>query len=187
MSSTSFSFRQAAWRRLKKNKGAVFGLIVITLSVLLAIFAYFVSPDPSPYANRIILEVARQKPGHRQMFLKVKKEKSVNSPGFFQQLLSGKEDKYYYVPITSYQTIHDSITVQKFMDEGITERQSYSVSQTDPDEPVISKKFWLGTDTYGRDILSRLIVGSFLSLLDYSWVRWPAISGDELMTSLPGS
>ncbi len=142
----------------------MFGLVVIILSVLLAIFAYFISPDPSPYANRIILEVARQKPGHRQMFLKVKKGKNVTSPGFFKQLLSGKEDKYYYVPITSSQTAHDSIIVQKFIDEGLTERQSYAVSQTDSREPVIAKTFWLGTDTYGRDILSRLIVGVRVSL-----------------------
>ena len=72
----------------------MFGLVVIILSVLLAIFAYFISPDPSPYANRIILEVARQKPGHRQTFLKVKKGKNVTSPVFFKQLLFGKEDKY---------------------------------------------------------------------------------------------
>jgi oligopeptide transport system permease protein len=164
MSSTSFSFQQAAWRRLKKNKGAMFGLVVIILSVLLAIFAYFISPDPSPYANRIILEVARQKPGHRQIFLKVKKGKNVTSPGFFKQLLFGKEDKYYYVPITSSQTAHDSIIVQKFIDEDLTERQSYAVSQTDLREPVVVKRFWLGTDTYGRDILSRLIVGVRVSL-----------------------
>jgi ABC-type dipeptide/oligopeptide/nickel transport system permease subunit len=164
MSSTSLSFQQAAWRRLKKNKGAMFGLVVIILSVILAIFAYFISPDPSPYANRIILEVARQKPGHRQMFLKVKKEKNVTSPPFFKQLLSGKEDKYYYVPIASYQTVRDSIIVNKFIDEGLTERQSYAVSQTDFREPVIETRFWLGTDTYGRDILSRLIVGVRVSL-----------------------
>src|SRR5215470_15648067 len=131
MSSTSFSFQQAAWRRLKKNKGAMFGLVVIILSVLLAIFAYFVSPDPSPYANRIILEVASQKPGQRQMFLKVKKEKTVTNPSFFQQLLSGKEDRYYYIPITSFQTTEDSIVVQKFIDEDLTERQSFAASQTD--------------------------------------------------------
>jgi peptide/nickel transport system permease protein len=162
--STSLSFQQAAWRRLTKNKGAMFGLVVIILSVLLAIFAYFISPDSSPYANRIILEVARQKPGHRQMFLKVKKEKNVTSPGFFEHLLSGKEDKYYYVPITSSQTAQDSIIVQKFIDEGLTERESYAFSQTDFREPVIVKIFWLGTDTYGRDILSRLILGVRVSL-----------------------
>src|SRR5215470_2260743 len=142
MSSTSFSFRQAAWRRLKKNKGAMFGLVVIILSVLLAIFVYFISPDPSPYANRIILEVARQKPGHQQMFLKVKKDRTVTNPRFFDQLLWGKEDRYYYVPITSFQTKQDSIIVQKFIDEGLTERQSFAASQTDFQDPVITKKFW---------------------------------------------
>ena len=46
----------------------MFGLVVIILSLLLAIFAYFISPDPSPYANRIILEVARQRPGLGKCF-----------------------------------------------------------------------------------------------------------------------
>jgi peptide/nickel transport system permease protein len=164
MSPTSFSFQQAAWRRLKKNKGAMFGLVVIILSVLIAIFAYFISPDSSPYANRIILEVARQKPGTHQMFLKLRKERSVTDAGFFEQLLWGKEDKYYYVPITDFQRSGDSIIVQKFIDEDLSERRSYAISQTDGQNPVITQKFWLGTDTYGRDILSRLIVGVRVSL-----------------------
>src|SRR5712671_1753557 len=156
MASTSYSFQQAAWRRLKKNKGAMFGLIVIALSVLVAVFAYFISPDSSPYANRIILEIGRQKPGHQQSFLKVKKEKNVSSPGFFIWLISGKEDKYYYVPVTSYEIKNDSIIIQKFIDEGVSERQAYQVSQVEPQRPIVTKKFLLGTDTYGRDILSRL-------------------------------
>jgi ABC-type dipeptide/oligopeptide/nickel transport system permease subunit len=164
MASTSYSFQQAAWRRLKKNKGAMFGLIIIALSVLLAIFAYFISPDSSPYANRIILEIGRQRPGHQQSFLKVKKEKNVSSPGFFSWLIAGKEDKYYYVPIVSHQISDDSIIVQKFIDEGLSERQSYHISQTDLKKPIVTKKFLLGTDSYGRDILSRLIVGVRISL-----------------------
>jgi peptide/nickel transport system permease protein len=83
MSSPSFSFQQASWRRLKKNKGAMFGLIVIVLSVLLAIFAYFISPDPSPYANRIILEVARQKPGLSTNVFENKKRKKRVEPWVF--------------------------------------------------------------------------------------------------------
>jgi len=142
----------------------MFGLVVIVLSVLLAIFAYFISPDPSPYANRIILEVARQKPGYRQMFLKIKKERNVAHSGFFKRLLSGREDRYYYVPITSFQTVRDSIIVHKFIDNGVADRQSYAVSETEIRQPVVTKKFWLGTDTYGRDILSRLIVGVRVSL-----------------------
>ena len=164
MSNGGYSFQQAAWRRLKKNKGAMFGLVVISLSVLLAIFAYFISPDSSPYANRIILEIGRQRPGHQQSFLKVKKEKNVSNPGFFNWLIAGKEDKYYFVPIVSYQINNDSIIVQKFIDEGVSERQSYHLAKTDSKNPIVAKKFLLGTDTYGRDILSRLIVGVRISL-----------------------
>jgi peptide/nickel transport system permease protein len=160
----SYSFQQAAWRRLRKNRGAVFGLVIIALSVLLAIFAYFISPDASPYANRIILEIGRQRPGHEQTFLKVKKEKNVPARGFFSQLIAGKEDKWYYLPISGYVRQKDSIIVQKFIDEGLTERQSYHESVLDPRQPIVKKKFLLGTDTYGRDILSRLIVGVRVSL-----------------------
>src|ERR1043166_8267794 len=117
MTATSYSFQRAAWRRLKKNTGAMFGLCVIVLSLFLCVFAYFISPDSSPYANRIILEIGRQKPGHQQTFLKVKKEKNVSSPGFFSRLISGKEDKYYYVPIASYEEKNDSMVIQKFIDE----------------------------------------------------------------------
>ena len=100
---SSPTFQQAAWRRLKKNKGAVLGLVVIVLSVLVAVFAYFIAPDSSPYANRIILEVGGEKPGSSREFVKVKKEKDVEATGFFARLASGKEDKYYYVPITAHE------------------------------------------------------------------------------------
>lgn len=163
MSSTSISFQQAAWKRLRKNKGAVFGLVVIILSVLIAIFAYFIAPDPSPFANRIILETGGNKPGFKQKFLKIKKEKNVAAAGFVKQLISGKEDVYYYIPVINHQQKGDSIIVQKFIDDSVSEQMTYPVSQTAAN-PVVSKKFLLGTDKYGRDILSRIIVGTRVSL-----------------------
>lgn len=142
----------------------MFGLIVIILFILLAIFAYVIAPDSSPNANRMILEIGRQKAGHHQTFLKVKKEKKVAAPNFLSQLIFGKEDKYYYVPIISYEIKRDSIVVQKFIDTGISERQSYSKANLSGTDPIVIKKFILGTDTYGRDVLSRLIVGVRISL-----------------------
>jgi ABC-type dipeptide/oligopeptide/nickel transport system permease subunit len=163
MSNQSHSFQQAAWKRLKKNKGAVFGLIVIFIAVLIAIFAYFIAPDPSPFANRIILEIGGEKPGFRQIFIKVKKDKDVTSGSFFKQLVSGKEDVYYYVPIVSHEQKSDSIIVQKYIDEGVSERQAYSKNFL-PDKPINQLTFRLGTDKYGRDILSRIVVGTRVSL-----------------------
>jgi peptide/nickel transport system permease protein len=161
--SNSKSFQSATWRRLKKNKGAVFGLIVIALAILVAVFAYFIAPDPSPYANRIILEIGGKKPGFKQNFIKIKKDRDVAPTGFFKQLISGKEDVYHFIPIISSEQKGDSIIVQKFIDEGVSERIVFHKSQT-ASSPVITKKFLLGSDKYGRDILSRLIIGTRVSL-----------------------
>ncbi len=79
----SSSFWNAAWRRLKKNKAAMAGLVMIFLAVLVAIFGYFIAPDASPFANRIILEIGGQKPGFKQQFSLVKKENNTEPTNLF--------------------------------------------------------------------------------------------------------
>lgn len=160
----SFSFSQQAWRRLKKNKGAMAGLFVILLSVLTGIFAYYLGTDSSPNADRQIVEIQARKPGFTQQFVRVQKQKQVESTGFFSRLLFGKEDTYNYVPIKGYRETPDSIFVEKYIDEGIYETIAYSRNQVAPSRPVVEKTFWLGTDKFGRDILSRLMVGVRVSL-----------------------
>jgi ABC-type dipeptide/oligopeptide/nickel transport system permease subunit len=156
------SIQQAAWRRLKKNKGAVFGMIIIGLAVIVALLAYFIAPDGSPYANRMVVEIGGKKPGYQQQFLLLKKEKDVAHSNFFNRLLNGQQDDYTYIPVSSSLQKGDSLIVQKFIDEGIEERNAYKM------QPLIqkleSKKFLLGTDKYGRDIVSRLLIGTRVSL-----------------------
>jgi len=163
MGNNSSSFQQAAWKRLRKNKGAVFGLVMIGAALFVAVFAYFIAPDTSPFANRIILEIGGEKPGFKQSFIKVKKNKKINVPVFFKRLMQGKEDAWFYIPIVSNEKKGDSIIVQKYIDEGLSERQAFHISQLDA-SPITTQKFFLGTDKYGRDILSRLIVGTRVSL-----------------------
>jgi ABC-type dipeptide/oligopeptide/nickel transport system permease subunit len=163
MTQQSLNFQQAAWKRLKKNKGAMFGLVIIGIFVLIAIFAYWLAPDNSPYANRMILEINGEKPGYSQGFLKVKKEKDIQQKNLLAQLSSGSEDKYYYVPVTNALAVRDSMIADKFIDEGVTEKISYANTQLSPNA-YVKKKYWLGTDKYGRDILSRLLVGTRVSL-----------------------
>lgn len=157
------SFSQGAWRRLKKNRGALFGIFVIAAAVLTALFAYFIMPDGTPYANRIILEIGGEKPGFTQTFLLIKKEKSVATAGWMKRLAGGQEDRYHYLPVSRVQEQGDSLVVEKFIDRGLTERQAYARHQLAPD-PVISKRFVLGTDKYGRDIFSRILLGTRVSL-----------------------
>ncbi len=138
------------------------GLVMIVIAILIAIFGYFLSPDPSPFANRIILEIGGEKPGYTRDFLLVKKDRTIEAD-FFTRLVSGKPDVYDYIPITSWQQSGDSVIAQRFIDEGVTERIAYANTALSAD-PVITKRFYVGTDKYGRDILSRLIIGTRVSL-----------------------
>lgn len=159
----SESIQQAAWRRLKKNKAAVFGMLVIVLALLLALLGYFIAPDDSPFANRMTVEIGGKNPGYTQLFLLLKKERPPETPSFFSRLLYGRQDNYTWLPINSFRQQGDSIIVQKFIDEGIAERRAFASAQT-AGTPVTTKKFILGTDKYGRDIVSRLIIGTRVSL-----------------------
>ncbi|MCW3074064.1 MAG: peptide transporter [Flaviaesturariibacter sp.] len=163
MNDGSPSFWKATWLRLKKNRSALVGLVLIFIATFIALFGYFLAPDPSPFANRIILEIGGEKPGFTQSFLQVNKQPPPEGANFFQRLASGRTDAVEYVPIQSWSESRDSIIVQKFIDEGLTERLSFHKISVAP-TPVILKKFRLGTDKYGRDILSRLIIGTRISL-----------------------
>lgn len=151
------------WKRFKKNKGALAGIIVIAVAFVLFVFAYVIAPDNTPYANSIIAEIGSKKPGFSTMLLQVKKERDIKGEGFLHTLINGKESEYNLLPVTAYQKNGDSIIVQKFVDEGITERQSYHISQL-ATTPVVQRTYHVGTDKFGRDILSRLIVGVRVSL-----------------------
>lgn len=156
-------YRSAFTRRLLANKGASFGLILIVLSLLLALLCYFISPDSSPNANRMIPEIGSKKPGFTTLLLRIKRDKALLPPTFFSRLLNGKEEACQYVPVTAYQVAGDSMVYQKFVDEDVTERKSVLKALTG-DPAVIQTTYWLGTDKFGRDILSRLIIGVRVSL-----------------------
>lgn len=140
------------------------GLIIITVSVLIGIFAYFLGTDSTPNADRQMVEIQARKPGYSQQFVRVKKKKNVPTTNVFSRLLFGAEDKYIYVPINDFHEIGDSVYVQKYIDEGIYEPQVFAKNSLSEKNYITTKTFWLGTDKFGRDILSRLLVGVRVSL-----------------------
>jgi peptide/nickel transport system permease protein len=124
-----------------------------------ALFAYVLAPDHTPDANRIIVEIAAKKPGYQQQFFQLKKENTATG-----NYISGKTDVYQYIPIISYQTKNDSIVLEKYVDDGVSEQQVYPLNGEQASALITTKTFWLGTDKFGRDILSRLIIGTRVSL-----------------------
>ena len=162
------SITRSPWQRLKKNKGAMFGLWIICLSLLVAIFCYSLVTDRSSNANRMVIEIGAKKPGYTQLYLKTP-TRNVEKSNFIERSIWGETDVYQYLPIMGYQIQGDSIFVQKYIDEGISETQHFSIATLNGAFPPLTyeiKKihYWLGTDKYGRDILSRLLIGVRVSL-----------------------
>lgn len=170
MNNRSFSFTQTAWKKLKKNKAALLGLVIIAVALLLSFTCYFIAPDATPNADRQIVEIQSRKPGFTISFLKIAKEGFSNNTSFFERLVSGKKDRFIYIPVNSYAVNGDTLVIKKFIDEGVEETQQYTISQLTKNsgltiqQLIISKTFWLGTDNFGRDILSRLLIGIRVSL-----------------------
>jgi ABC-type dipeptide/oligopeptide/nickel transport system permease subunit len=158
------------WTRFRHNKGALFGLVIISLSLFVALTAYLIAPDPSPDANRMIVEIGGRKPGFSQTFLCLKRSRAPQPVSFLHRLAAGREDRYAYIPIDSYTREADSLIVGKYIDDNVSERQAYALNNPNmvpsAKSPFLleTKTFWLGTDKYGRDILSRLLVGVRVSL-----------------------
>ncbi|MEP7163204.1 MAG: ABC transporter permease [Ferruginibacter sp.] len=167
--SQNFSYRIQIWQRLKKNRTAFAGLIIIIFSILIAVFAYLIAPDNTPNADLQTVEIQAKKPGYSQLFLKIPDIKKVQT-NWFSRLFTGSPAQYRYLPISSYSINGNDLTVEKFIDEDTAIKQVYKIASLTNNQPgqlsklIITKKYWFGTDAYGRDILSRLIIGTRVSL-----------------------
>lgn len=175
------SFSQQAWKRLRRNKGAMAGMAVILLALLAGIFAYSLSPDGTPYANRMILEISGQKPGFSIHMLAVPSPAPAPERGWLHRLMYGQEPADVWVPVTAWEFEGDSLRVEQYVDEATTAAKTYPLAHVlygkdsvaadvqaarkkIEEEHILLRHYRLGTDKFGRDILSRLLVGTRVSL-----------------------
>ena len=77
----SSSFSAQTWQRLKKNKAAILGLVVISLAIIVSLFGYLIAPDATPNADLQTVEIQAKKPGYTQLFLKIPENK-INEAGY---------------------------------------------------------------------------------------------------------
>jgi peptide/nickel transport system permease protein len=164
-----------AWLRLKRNRPAFASLFFIVLCVLIAISGYALLSDRTPDANDQHIELETLHPGTQVMLLRLQRETKPEKSNWIYGLFAGQPSAYTEIPIVSYHIAADSIYYQPYGMMGVSEALSLNkvIGTASPDvsakqqiesRNIKKRTFWLGTDKYGRDMLSRLLLGTRISL-----------------------
>jgi peptide/nickel transport system permease protein len=166
------SLSALTWKRFRKEKLGILSLIFLGLIFAMAVLGYLVTPDQTPYCNDQHLEIALLPPGSSVYFLNTPKEPPIKNVGAFHKMLYGQPSRYNSVPIFDDEIYfkhkeHKECTKDTNKNSVLCEKHfvNFVVKDFDIFNTSIQKKtFWFGTDRYGRDALSQLIIGTRISL-----------------------
>jgi peptide/nickel transport system permease protein len=139
------------------------GMAIIALALFTALFVYYLAPDSTSHANQMHLELATLEPGAEVSFIQFKC-KDESSQTFINRLAYGENSTCKSKPVSSYVREADVLIYTDFGSSYPKKVPIHQLQGDDINSFVAQQKFYLGTDSYGRDLLSRLMVGTRISL-----------------------
>lgn len=129
----------------------------ICLGSLVALFAYFIAPDNTANANTMHLTMQAKPPGYSTYVLQEIQQSKLKQ-SLWDQFLNGKNTFIKETPVSN-----DFSIQENFLKFKPALQDEFVVIPKKENTQIVKKTFWLGTDKYGRDLLSRLIVGARIS------------------------
>lgn len=143
---------------IKQNKMVAVCTAILLLVTLIALFAYIIIPDNTENANRQTPQISLQGPGYTQSFLvKEKNIRTTKNRSVFERLINGQRDVHTLIPYSTIDLGEETVTTQY---DGITQYHESKIVLKQE-----TRRFFFGTDKYGRDVFSRLILGLRISLV----------------------
>jgi peptide/nickel transport system permease protein len=157
------SLSALAWKKFRNNKLGFGSLVFIGIVTLIACLGYLVTPDSTPYANDQYLELGLKKPGFSVIMLRVKNNLPPTGNTFYQTMISGKRENVQNIPIRGYSVKGNHIYYVEYgaLPGDASLVKMLPLSET---EMPVQKTFPVGTDRFGRDYLSQLMIGTRVSL-----------------------
>ncbi|MFT5511907.1 MAG: ABC-type dipeptide/oligopeptide/nickel transport system permease subunit [Bacteroidia bacterium] len=137
------------WKKYRQNKLALLGLWFIIACLVISIGGYIFTPDKSTSCNEMHVEIDLKKPRYKAWFLKDTVEQTAK---FKQYLWTGRRPSNH---LYLYDNNGDTSAVNMLVAQPAIENGT---------REVVSQRFCLGTDVFGRDVLSRIILGTRISL-----------------------
>lgn len=164
MSKNTNSLTQLALQKFKKNFWGVLSFWFIILVGLVAIFAYVFAPDNSQYANQMHVSIHSKSPGFEVEMLSLPSQIK-SDQNSFNKMFFGKINTVTEVPLQEYNINNQTINYIEYASDGLKGiEKTYKVEEgKNPESLITNKTFYLGTDKYGRDLLSRVLVGARIS------------------------
>ncbi|WP_299096544.1 ABC transporter permease [uncultured Winogradskyella sp.] len=166
MSKSNNSLTSLALQKFKTNFWGVFSLGIIACIGVISVFAYLFAPDASKNANQMHLSIHSKSPGFEVEMLTI--PSSIEShQGFLSKLFFGSENTDTEIPIQSYALKDKMLTYVEYASDGLQGIEKQIGLDRFPNsdyKPFIeNRSFVFGTDKYGRDYLSRILIGSRIS------------------------
>jgi peptide/nickel transport system permease protein len=148
----SESLSKQTWRKFKRNKIAVFGLIIILSACLVSILGYLITPDKTPYANDQKPELHIKPPGFKVSMLAVKKNETLISSSVLNEMLFGKKSEFINYTLQKYQFNRQNIIIEEYSGHN-NKKQNTSLKFNIADVVyAIDKKFPVSYDSTKNEI-----------------------------------
>ena len=164
-------FSSKEYKRFKKNKLAVLGLGVIFMLFVVCLFGYMLIPENTKDANSQRIDIKLKNPGFSMNYIALE---SSNTHSFSEYFFGTENPEnsiwlsgsfYVSSDLFFYQNkfhVWKSVPLSKILTKD--EINNHQALEKIVVSKIKKRTFWLGTDSLGRDVYSRLILGARISL-----------------------